>query len=925
MSDFVIVNGVLKKYKKYTGKDADVVIPDGVMEIGDRAFYGCSGLTSITIPDSVTEIGWSAFYGCSGLTSITIPDSVTKIGGSAFYGCSGLTSVTIPDGVKEIGWGAFCGCSSLTSIIIPDGITKIDGELFKNCTGLENIVLPKNLKIIGRWAFEGCRKLKTVVMPDSITEIHEDAFLKCDSLKYNLYGNGLYLGNETNPYAVFISIYNSSVYVELPESIRAIYNPSSLNNLTMISVGKANNIRFLKYYPEKSTCVELEKKGIRKIYVYVYDKKAWSNNVKTLAKKGSMNDYDLEIINNGPRFKYNVPVRLIASMARLADPEELTDECKKLYIAYLGANVKKAVSAAISIDRPHLVKALFDNGVIADKDLKAVKKLLSESGKDEFVALVSYDANVEKTEKAEIPAEPVKDPLTAEYEEKLSNINGDKIINKMKLSGKKMPTVLLKDGKEAPEQIFKYILVSHADTDNIKYCEEADKAAQLYKYDSLCAAIDEITDHLDLINYPSVIPTFCRYANASQIKQVCSEMSKWDRSNARIRKTEDIIKRSLALSDTRAAAIWLQRNHDLDDYAKLRGITVDQVYADIIYDFGFDENCKYKFDLGATVVEARLTPELKIELYDTVNQKTVKTLPKKGVDAELHKKLSDELDDMRQNLKKAVKMKTDQIFTDYLDKNEIKAEDWKTLYLKNPLLKKIGSMLVWAQDDDTFTVSGDKLIRSDGTKYEMSDRSVFVAHPMEIEPSDVTAWQKYFTVNGIIQPFPQVWEHVYLENEIKEDRYKGCKIRDVYLSRQEKRGIRLSKEYSPGKHGWYGGHYDAFLYITEFFTDHEYTTDKTTGYGYIEINTIKMAFRRPWSRRTNNIIAFLDRITVIGRVAKDDVSVAEHFPRFTLAQIMEMIDIAEENHAANVAALLLEYKNKTYPDFDPMAEFTLEW
>ena len=83
-------------------KSGDLIIPStisyngttyNVTSIGDRAFYYCSGLTSVTIPNSVTSIGGSAFYGCSGLTSVTIPNSVTSIGEGAFYECSGLTSI----------------------------------------------------------------------------------------------------------------------------------------------------------------------------------------------------------------------------------------------------------------------------------------------------------------------------------------------------------------------------------------------------------------------------------------------------------------------------------------------------------------------------------------------------------------------------------------------------------------------------------------------------------------------------------------------------------------------------------------------------------------------------------------------------------------------------------------------------------------
>ncbi|MBQ2608017.1 MAG: leucine-rich repeat domain-containing protein, partial [Paludibacteraceae bacterium] len=71
-----------------------VIISSGVTSIGNSAFDGCSGLTSVTSPNSVTSIGYATFAGCTGLTSITIPISVISIGNAAFYGCSGLTSIT---------------------------------------------------------------------------------------------------------------------------------------------------------------------------------------------------------------------------------------------------------------------------------------------------------------------------------------------------------------------------------------------------------------------------------------------------------------------------------------------------------------------------------------------------------------------------------------------------------------------------------------------------------------------------------------------------------------------------------------------------------------------------------------------------------------------------------------------------------------
>ena len=78
--------------------------------IGDRAFEGCSGLTSLNLPAGITSIGENAFSGCSGLTSLNLPAGITSIGDWTFQGCSGLTSLTLPASITSIGENAFYGC-----------------------------------------------------------------------------------------------------------------------------------------------------------------------------------------------------------------------------------------------------------------------------------------------------------------------------------------------------------------------------------------------------------------------------------------------------------------------------------------------------------------------------------------------------------------------------------------------------------------------------------------------------------------------------------------------------------------------------------------------------------------------------------------------------------------------------------------------
>ncbi|MBO5125436.1 MAG: leucine-rich repeat protein [Spirochaetaceae bacterium] len=147
----------------------DLVIPAGVTSIGDYAFRGCSGLTSVEIPASVTSIGSSAFSGCSGLTSVEIPASVISIGESAFINLSGLTSVIFGEDslLESIGGQAFSGCSGLSSVEIPACVTFIGYSAFMGCSGLTSVEIPASVTSIGFQAFRECSKLTSVTFEDT--------------------------------------------------------------------------------------------------------------------------------------------------------------------------------------------------------------------------------------------------------------------------------------------------------------------------------------------------------------------------------------------------------------------------------------------------------------------------------------------------------------------------------------------------------------------------------------------------------------------------------------------------------------------------------------------------------------------------------------------------------------------------------------
>ena len=110
-------DGVLDKKDGYNiTKDGVAVIQTGISEITHAMLKDLLSIKRVEIPKGVTSIGDKAFSGCSGLTSITIPDSVGSIGNLAFSWCIRLTSVTIGDSVTSIGVRAFSECSGLKTI-----------------------------------------------------------------------------------------------------------------------------------------------------------------------------------------------------------------------------------------------------------------------------------------------------------------------------------------------------------------------------------------------------------------------------------------------------------------------------------------------------------------------------------------------------------------------------------------------------------------------------------------------------------------------------------------------------------------------------------------------------------------------------------------------------------------------------------------
>ncbi|MDR1220707.1 MAG: leucine-rich repeat domain-containing protein [Treponema sp.] len=144
----------------YYGQDGKVVIPETigrerVAYIGAEAFYGHSGITSVTIPAGVAYIGAAAFAECGNLKAITVSadNQQYKDIDGVLFAKDGKTLIAYPGGGKS-------------DYTMPTGVASIDDFAFFGCSNLVSVTMSASVASVGARAFAGCDKLKPEVRAD---------------------------------------------------------------------------------------------------------------------------------------------------------------------------------------------------------------------------------------------------------------------------------------------------------------------------------------------------------------------------------------------------------------------------------------------------------------------------------------------------------------------------------------------------------------------------------------------------------------------------------------------------------------------------------------------------------------------------------------------------------------------------------------
>lgn len=196
----------------------NINIPNSVKSIGNKAFYQCKHLQSVSMSPRVISLGRYLFYYCTSLKNVVLPSLQDSIPHGMFSFCTSLKDILIPSSVKYVGSSAFSACYSLEQINIPNGIGKLEKRTFEACRSLDYIDIPSSIKAIDNQTFMGCFSLKKLHLPCSIDTLGQDAFSMCSSL------DTLYIPASVHSIGFGLLSFNGGNTVIKVDSLNPFYN-----------------------------------------------------------------------------------------------------------------------------------------------------------------------------------------------------------------------------------------------------------------------------------------------------------------------------------------------------------------------------------------------------------------------------------------------------------------------------------------------------------------------------------------------------------------------------------------------------------------------------------------------------------------------------------------------------------------------------
>lgn len=156
-----------------------------VNAIKESGFYNCENITYVNIPGSITAVGTDlAFASCHNLETVILNEGTLELGRRAFHSDNAIKSIYIPASITTTGRQGFQGCSALESITFAEGsnLTTFANATFSMCSALKEIHLPGKVTMLDSNCMTGCMTLEKVTIPVSVTSIMGYPFNQCPAL-----------------------------------------------------------------------------------------------------------------------------------------------------------------------------------------------------------------------------------------------------------------------------------------------------------------------------------------------------------------------------------------------------------------------------------------------------------------------------------------------------------------------------------------------------------------------------------------------------------------------------------------------------------------------------------------------------------------------------------------------------------------------
>ena len=906
----------------------EVIIQTGTKEIGRYGFWRDIKLKSITIPDTLKKIGSHSFEGCTQLTEVHISSLKawldTEFEGEYSNPCScdraymgfGVDyakraedaylfiegkklegTVVIPEGINKIGNYAFSGCAGISHIIIPNGVKAIGEYAFSGCKNLKEVTISDGIETIGKCAFAGCKNLKEITVPATIRQIGESAFQSTSLTALCIPSASI---EEIGRYFIYGCKYLE--YLELHSIPKSMDKDALTNKPSMVLKLPDNTLATKTKLPVTLCSADIAASDEELAWVILFQKaKAWED----WTSKKESKDPDrvfrkmLEICDREAKAPLDVFAEYMGDHLKTIGPDlirnaiTLLEEKKYKDISVLkkSPEVKMILSGKAVKENPieARVRELCAKHPLSDEALKAVKK------------------GIPYADSKQISSREAVAFILSEYAKEWDRCSGEIIFEKYNTSSNG-----IKDGTK------------------LSVRPEADEIAEALDRKSLLLVLRELASG---IHYRPWLLALARYANDNIVDIWTSNYKTEIKGKAKEYYKAYSMRECLLINDTVAAMRFFDRIGDLERYAKMRGKTAMEMRdSAMLPDFGFDEKGIRSFDTGDSVIEVSITPDLNIRLYDTNAKKEIRSFPKKASDQKKLDMAAAEFNGFKDSVLAFAKSRTELIHKMHISGEYISRDSWRHVYMDHMVVRHLARLLVWQdRKGNTFTVTGNTITNVRGDEYA-PEGDIRVAHVLDMQDSEIREWQQALTKDGRKQLFDQVWEPIVKWN--KEDigaRYQNAVItyqeRNALKKALKQRGIEAGSEAMSFDFNHRAGSYsfsnEGTMQIGSCLRINYHTDpDKK------QLTFKKASLRNTDDRREINAdLLELDKAVISARISQDnDAALQESaLDDFTAAQITSFLNQAIKGKAAKCTAVLLDYKNKRFPEYADINEFSLDW